>query len=183
MRRASFFAGAAVVAMTLAGCGTTTPSASQAVLSPCTDDLPARTSPTDYPLAVLYVAGEDLPPVVGDLEWLGEEEPVTVAPARPVHQLNFTVLQARGQPEVSLRMTDGVRIAAWQVDAIPDRLFRAGDLETDRVRFADGTGPTDVVCVPLRDGAWAIVADITFADDGGSATYYWRLNVSETPGT
>jgi hypothetical protein len=182
MRRASFVA-AGVVVVALVGCGTASPSASPAPPSACSDDLPARTSPTDYPLAVLYLAGDDLPPVVDELEWLGDDEPVTIAPERPIHLQNFTVLQARGQREFSLRMTDGVRIAAWQVDGIPDGLFRAGDLETDRVRWAEGTGPTDVVCVPIRDGGWAIVADITFGDDGGSATYYWRLNVSETPGT
>jgi hypothetical protein len=181
MRRGRIVAAVGVIAVALVACGPADASPSQ--LGPCTDDLPARTSPTDYPLAVLYAAGDDLPPVVGDLEWLGDGDPVTVEPARPVHLTNFTVLQVRGQPEVSLRMTDAVRIATWQVDAIPDRLFRSGDLETDRIRFADGTGPTDVVCVDVRDGQWAIVADITFADDGGRATYYWRLNVSETPGT
>jgi hypothetical protein len=181
MRRASFVAAAVVVAVTLVGCGTPSPSASQAPASACADDLPARTSPTDYPLAVLYVAGDDLPPVVDALEWLGDGEPITIEPARPIHLQNFTVLQARGQPEVSLRMTDGVRIASWRVEAIPGGLFRSGDLETDRVQWAAGDGPTDIVCVPIRDGEWAIVADITFADDAGNATYYWRLNISETP--
>jgi hypothetical protein len=181
MRRAGLVATALVV-LAIAGCGTTQPTPSTPPEA-CTPDLPARTSPTDYPLAVLHVAGEDLPPVVGDVEWLGDGDPVTAAPARPIHVQNFTVLQTRGQREVSMRMSDGVRIAAWRVDAIPDGLFRAGDLETDRIRWAEGEGATDVVCIPIRDGAWAIVADITFADDRGSATYYWRLNVSETPDT
>lgn len=183
MPRASIVAAAGVVAVMLVSCGTASPSPSEPPPSACRDDLPPRTSPTDYPLAVLYLAGDDLPPVVDELEWLGDGQPVVIAPERPIHLQSFTVLQARGQSEFSLRMTDGVRIAAWRVDGIPDGLFRAGDLETDRVRWAEGTGPTDVVCVPIRDGGWAIVADITFADDGGSATYYWRLNVSETPGT
>ena len=182
MRRASFVAVAAVV-LTIAGCGMPNASPSPSARDACSADLPARTSPTDYPLAVLYVAGEDLPPVVDVLEWLGDGEPISIEPARAIHLQNFTVIQARGQPEVSLRMTDGVRIASWQVDAIPDGLFRAGDLETDRIRWAEGDGPTDIVCIPLLDGNWAIVADITFADGGGSATYYWRLNISETPGT
>jgi len=171
------------VVLAIAGCGTPNASPSPSPREACSADLPARTSPTDYPLAVLHVAGEDLPPVVDVLEWLGGGEPVTIEPARSIHLQNFTVLQARGQPEVSLRLTDDVRIAAWRVDAIPDGLFRAGDLETDRIRWAEGDGPTDVVCVPIRDGNWAIVADITFADDGGGATYYWRLNISETPGS
>jgi hypothetical protein len=172
---------AALVALAIAACGTANTTPSPPPQGPCTDDLPPRTSPIDYPLAVLYVAGEDLPPVVGELEWLGDAEPVTIEPARPVHLQTFTVLQVQGQPEISLRMTDGVRIAAWQVDAVPDGLFRAGDLETDRVRWADGDSLTDIVCVPIRNGEWTLIADITFADDGGIATYYWRLNVSETP--
>lgn len=182
MPRASFVT-AAMVVLTVAGCGTTAPSPSQVTPGPCTADLPPRTSPTDYPLAVLYVAGDDLPPVVGDVEWLGDGEPVTVAPVRPVHLERFTVLQARGQREVSLRMSDGVRIASWRVDAIPDGLFRSGDFETDRIRWTAGSELTEVVCIPIRDGEWAIAADVTFADDGGSGTYYWRLNVRETPGT
>lgn len=182
MRRVSVVAVAAVL-LTIAGCGTPNASPSPSAQTACSADLPARTSPTDYPLAVLYVAGEDLPPLVDVLEWHGDGEPVVIEPARPIHLQNFTVLQARGQPEVSLRMTDGVRIASWQVDAIPDGLFRAGDFETDRIQWAEGDGPTDLVCIPIVDGSWAIVADITFADDAGSATYYWRLNISETPGT
>ena len=39
---------------------------------------------------------------------------------------------------------------------------------------------TELVCVPVEDGAWAIRAEITFADEGGQGTFYWRLNVSES---
>ena len=177
------FVAAALVALTIAGCGSPAPSASQGPDGPCTADLPLRTSPTDYPLAVLYVAGDDLPPVVGAVEWLGDAEPVRFEPPRPIHLERFTVLQTEGQAEISLRMSDGVRIARWQVDAVPDGLFRSGDLETDLIRWAEGSDPADVVCIPIRDGDWGIIADVTFADDGGHGTYYWRLNVTETPGT
>ncbi len=82
-----------------------------------------------------------------------------------------------------MRMTDGVSIASWTVDAVPDGAFRSGDQDADRVRWSEGDGPTDLVCISVEDGEWAIVADLTFADDAGSGTYYWRLNVSQTPGT
>ena len=181
MRRGRL-SGLAVLALTLAGCATATPSSSPAAAA-CATDLPPRTSPTDYPVAVLYVAGDDLAPVVGEVEWLGGDSPVSHAPARAVHLERFTVLQADGQAEVSLRMSDGVRISAWTVDAVPDDRFRAGNVESDRARWSEGDEPTDLVCVPVQDGEWAIIADVTFADDAGSGTYYWRLNVSQTPGT
>jgi hypothetical protein len=176
------FVGLTALALALAASGPATPSSPPAAAA-CNDELPPRTSPTEYPVAVLWVAGDDLPPVVGDVEWLGDDSPVSYHPPRAVHLERFTVLQAEGQVEVSLRMSDAVRIAAWSVDAVPDNRFRSGDLETDRVRWTAGTEPTDVVCIPVQDGEWTIIADITFADDGGTGTYYWRLNISQTPGT
>ena len=179
MRRSSLF-GTALLALTLAGCATTVPSSQPA--APCTNDLPPRTSPTDYPVAVLYVAGNDLPPIVGEVEWLGGDSPVSHQPPRDAHLERFSVLQAEGQTDVSVRMSDGVRIAAWTIDAVPDNRFRSGDWEADRVRWSEGDEPTDVVCLPVQDGHWAIIADLTFADDGGRGTYYWRINISATPG-
>jgi hypothetical protein len=180
--RISPFVGLAMVALTLAGCATAMPS-SPAAAPACASDLPSRTSPTDYPVAVLYVAGDDLPPVVGEVEWLGGDSPVSHEPPRAVHLERFTVLQADGQSEVSLRMSDAVGISAWTVDAVSDERFRAGDLDSDRVRWSEGDEPTDLVCVPVQDGEWTIIAEVTFADDAGRGTYYWRLNVSQTPGT
>ena len=147
---------------------------------PCVEGLPARTSPTDYPAAVLHAAGDDLPPVVGEVEWLGGDEPVATVAPRAVHLQRFTVLQVQGRAEVSLRMSDGVSIAAWQVTAISDISFRAGDLDGG-TEWSSGREVTDVVCVPITDGAWAIRADITFADGDGSGTFFWRLNVSDSP--
>jgi hypothetical protein len=171
----------AAVALIIGGCASTpAPSPSEGVAAPCGDRLP-RTSPTDFPMAVLYVRGDDLPPVVGEVEWLGGDEPVTNEPRLPVHLERFTVLQTQGQVEVSVRMTDGVQIASWTVDAVPAGAFRAGDLESGRARWSEGSVPTDLVCVPVQDGAWLLIADVTFADDAGSGTYYWRLNVTGTP--
>jgi hypothetical protein len=147
----------------------------------CSPDLPPRTSPTDYPVAVLHVAGDDLPPVVGGVEWLGGDEPVAYEPERAVHLQAFTVLQTRGRGELSLRMSDGVEIASWTVDVVPGPAFRRGDFDTDRVRWAEGSTPESIVCVPMEDGEWGVIADITFADDAGHGTYYWRLNVVDAP--
>jgi hypothetical protein len=157
--------------------------ASAPVSANCADDLPERTSPLDVPAAILYVNGDDLPPVVGDVEWLGGDQPATYEPPRPVHLEPYTVLQTRGQADVSLRMSDGVRIESWTVDAVPFAGFRAGDFETDSQRWSEGANePTDLVCVPITNGSWGIVATLTFADDGGTGTYYWRLIVTEVPG-
>ena len=164
------------VGVVVAAC---TPGPSQTAGGACAEGLPARTSPTDYPVAVLHAAGDDLPPVVGDVEWLGGDEPVATVASRAAHLQRFTVLQVRGLTEVSLRMSDGVSIAAWQVTAIPDVAFRAGDLDAG-TEWSSGREVTDMVCLPITDGAWAIRADITFANDGGRGTYHWRLNVSES---
>lgn len=181
MRRRSL-ACLTLVALALAACAAG-PSSSEVATDPCTVDLPPRTSPTDYPIGVLYVSGDDLPPVVGKVEWLGGAEPVTHEPPRAINLERFTVVQAAGEVEVSLRMTDGVDIAAWTVDAIPEDQFRSGDFESDRVRWSEGSGETSVVCVPVRDGEWAVIADVSFADEAGHGTYYYRLNISETPGS
>ena len=172
--------GAIVAVGILAGACTPAPSRSEAAGGTCGDDLPQRTSPTDYPVAVLHAAGDDLPPVVDQVEWLGGDEPVATVAPRAVNLQRFTVLQVQGLSEVSVRMTDGVAIASWRVTAIPDVDFRSGDVESG-TEWATGTEVTEVACVPVEDGAWAIRADITFADDGGSGTFYWRLNVSESP--
>lgn len=71
------------------------------------------------------------------------------------------------------------------MDAVPETRFRTGNYESDRVRWSEGGGgeAVEVACIPVQDGQWAIIADVTFADDAGSGTYFWRLNVSQTPGT
>ena len=178
MRRRSL--GALLAVGMMAGACTPAPAPSETAGGACAQDLPPRTSPTDYPVAVLHAAGDDLPPVVGEVDWRGGNEPVATAAPRAVELQPFTVLPVRGLSEVSLRMSDGVSIAAWQVKAIGDVSFRAGDV-LDGTEWSSGREETDLVCVPISDGAWAIRADITFADDGGRGTFYWRLNVSESP--
>ena len=167
------------VAIVAAACDQA-PTPSEAVGGACAGDLPARTSPTDYPVAVLHAAGDDLPPVIGEVDWLGGDEPIATVAPRPVHLERFTVLQVQGVPEVSLRMSDGVAIAAWQVSAIPDAGFRAGKSETG-IEWSSGDEVTEGVCVPVQNGAWAIRAEVTFADDAGRGLFFWRLNVSESP--
>ena len=130
-------------------------------------------------MAVLYAAGDDLPPVVGEVEWRAAMSRFRRAAPRAIHLQRFTVLQVQGLAEVSLRMTDGVAVAGWHVSAIPDVDFRSGDTEGG-TEWSSGSEVTDLICVPVTDGAWAIRADITFADDGRQGTFYWRLNVSES---
>ncbi|MBA2264995.1 MAG: hypothetical protein H0W17_01275 [Chloroflexi bacterium] len=172
--------GLLAVGVTVVACSTG-PSQSEAAGGACADDLPARTSPTSYPVAVLNVAGDDLPPVVGEVEWLGDDEPVSTSAPRAVHLERFTVLQVREVTELSLRMTDDVSISGWQVDALPADTFRTGDSATFS-EWTSGEASTDLICVPIVDGEWVVRADLTFADSGGSGTYYWRINVGEMPG-
>jgi hypothetical protein len=189
MRRRSF-AWLTVIPFVVAACAaapaptpTPAPTPSEPAADACEQDLPLQTSSAGFPFGVLYVNGDDLTPVVGELEWLGGDRPVTYKPPRAVNLERFTVLQAQGPVEVSLRMTDGVELSAWTIDAVPDGKFRSGDLESERERWSEGDEATTVVCVPVRDGHWAVIADVTFADDAGHGTFYWRLNISATPGS
>ncbi|MDQ4034921.1 MAG: hypothetical protein M3153_03240 [Chloroflexota bacterium] len=168
------------VSLALAACSVPAPLPSEAAGNPC-GELPPRTSPTDFPVAVLHVAGDDLPPVVGEIEWLGGDEPLATAAARAIHLERFTVLQVSGASEMSLRMSDAVSIGEWQVDAIPNDAFRRGELDGGE-SWSTGSEPSDLVCVPIKDGAWLIRAELTFADGAGRGVYYWRLNVNEAPG-
>jgi len=168
------------VGMAAAAC-TPAPTASESVGGACAPELPERTSPTDYPVAVLHVRGDDLPPVIGEIEWLGGDEPVATTAPLAVNLERFTVLQVPDASEFSLRMTDDVSIAEWRVDALPAARFRAGDFES-ATELSSGDEATELICVPVEGGEWAIRATVTFADQGGSGTFYWRLNVGATPG-
>jgi len=158
------------------------PTASEPGGGACAPDLPERTSPTDYPVAVLHLRGDDLAPVIGEVEWLGGDEPVATTAPRAVSLERFTVLQVPDASEFSLRMTDGVSIAEWRVDALPATGFRAGDLET-ATELSSGSEATELICVPVEGGEWVIRATLTFTDGTGSGTFYWRLNVGASSGT
>lgn len=169
------------VGAVLVACGATVDPTSS-VADACDPSLPARSSPDDYPVAVLHVNGDDLPPVVGAVEWSGGPEPVGTTAPRPVHRERFSVLQSTGINEVSVRMTDGVQLSAWRVEAQMADEFRTEGTGPG-IAWADGDGRTDVVCVPVTDGEWVIRADLTFADEQGTGTFYWRLNVSGAGGS
>ncbi len=170
----------AVGAMLVACGASVDPALSEA--DACESTLSARTSPTDYPLAVLHVNGDDLPPVVGAIEWSGGTAPVATTAARPVHRERFTVLQAAGINHVSVRMTDGVQLAEWRVEAQMADEFRSEGAGPG-VAWVDGDGTISVLCVPVTDGEWVVRADLTFADEQGTGTFYWRLNVSGADGS
>lgn len=157
------------------------PTASVAPGPDCAPDLPPRTSPVDVPAAVLHVAGDDLPPVLGDIRFDGSEGEARSSPRIAIHLERFTVLQTSGNRQASIRMTDEVGIASWEVWAVSDAGFRRGDLETDRATWSAGDDPVDLVCIALSEGDWLIAAELVFADGQGEGTYYWRLNVRDVP--
>ncbi|MEO5985919.1 MAG: hypothetical protein ABIW50_01455 [Candidatus Limnocylindria bacterium] len=175
-RVAAFLAFGAI----LGACVASDPGPSEA--DACSSTLPARTSPVDHPVAVLHVRGDDLPPVVGAIEWSGGSEPVATTAALPVHRERFTVLQVTGVSDVSVRMTDGVGLAAWKVEAQLADEFRT-EGPAPGVTWVEGEGTTDVLCVPVTDGEWVVRADLTFADEQGEGTFYWRLNISGADGS
>ena len=147
------------------------PAPSQTPGAACVEGLAPRTSPTDYPVAVLHAAGEDLLPVVGEVEWLGGDEPVATVAPRAAHLQRFIVLQVQGLTEVSLRMTDGVSIAAWQVTAISDVAFRAGEVDAGRSGAAEERSPTWSACrSPMARGPSVPTSPSQTMTDAGPTT-------------
>jgi hypothetical protein len=133
-------------------------------------------------VAVLHVNGDDLPPVVGAIAWSGGSEPVSTTAPRPVHRERFTVLQVSGISDVSVRMTDGVQLASWRVEAQMADEFRT-EGPGPGAAWVEGDGSIDVLCIPVTDGEWVLRADLTFADEQGTGTFYWRLNVAGAGGS
>lgn len=177
-RRASLLAATAVMAFALAGCDAVDPSPGTA--GDCEPPLPEIASPDDLPWAILRVNGEDLAPVRGDIIWTGGSEAVEHEGPERVHLQRFIVTVVGDAGQASVRLSDGLEIAAWEVWVVPTIPFRRGDLESDRTVWSAGgaDGARSLLCIDLEKGDWLVAADLAFAGDTGEGTYYWRIIVN-----
>lgn len=156
------FAALLIAALTLAGCGS---DAAEVGCAPLPEQ--AAASAEGEPDALLWTGDEDLPAIAG----------VDQADLR---QARFIVANVSSQDGLLLHLTNGARIADWEVFASDAMAFRTGRDDGELATWTEGAPaePVESVCVVPQPGDWLVEADVTFADDAGSGAYFWRLIVS-----
>lgn len=141
--------------------GAATPAARETAIA--TAAPPAGTS-AEPPAATLAAEGGD--PVKGQLgsyAWAGGGSDSPWLPGAPLH--------VGAGERLTLSITDGVVVAEWSARRVP-----AGSTNGSGA-VALGDGPAPVAFDAPAAGSWSVQAVLRFADDLGSATYYWRLDV------
>jgi hypothetical protein len=126
--------------------------------------VPADPSIAEPPAASLAVDGGD--PVEGELGsfgWLNGGSDSPWLPGNPIHV-------GRGE-RLTLNLAAGLALDTWSVsrspvDQLGDRVVGMG---------AGSTAPVVFDAPPV--GTWSVSVSIWFADNRGSATYYWRMEV------
>lgn len=129
-----------------------------------TPSVPADPSIAEPPAASLAVDGGD--PVEGELGsfgWLNGGSDSPWLPGNPIHV-------GRGE-RLTLSLAAGLTLDTWSVsrspvDQLGDQVIGMG---------AGSTAPVAFDAPPI--GTWSVSVSLWFADNGGSATYYWRMEV------
>lgn len=173
-----------LVALLATGCAAGMPSTS---VSPSTAAVPATTSgpdgsgaasstmdpsaavgasfhATQPPPASLAVEGGD--PVIGQLGTFTWGDGGSDSPWLP----GASVSAASGE-RLGVTVAGGVAVASWSA-----RRVIAGTSDgTGAVALGSGPGPAAFEAPPA--GAWSVGVTLDFADNLGSATYYWAITV------
>ncbi len=172
---------AVVVAATLAiaglmlGCSGRSPaggSASSAAVAtaPAAVDIgptagaPATSPAAGPPQARLAAEGGD--PVVGQLGSFTWGDGGSDSPWLP----GTPITVGAGEP-LTVVLADGVAVAGWTARRVP-----AGTTDGAGA-VALGGGPAPVTFAAPGPGSWSVQVDVTFADDLGTAVYYWQVTV------
>ena len=149
--------------------GSASPSPPGAIASASGDDAPTATAPASSPAAgppQATLAAEGADPVIGQLgsfTWADGGSDSPWLPGTPV-----TV--GAGEP-LTVELRDGVAIASWTARQAP-----AGT--TDGAGAVGlGGGPAPATFTAPAPGSWSVQVDVTFADDLGTAVYYWQVTV------
>ena len=137
--------------------------ASSVAVEPATTARPSQVS-TEPPAASLAVEGGD--PVVGQLGSFTWDDGGSDSPWLP-----GTPMNVGAREPLTVTVGDGVAIAEWTARRVP-----AGTTNgTGAVGSGAGSGAVAFTAPAL--GTWSVQVAIRFADDLGSATYYWQLAV------
>ena len=136
-----------------------------ALASPVASPSPAGV-PAEPPAASLAVEGGD--PVAGGLgsyTWAGGGSDSPWLPGAP--------MRVGSGERLRLTLAPKTGVDSWTADRV-----KAGTTDgTGAVRLGSGTSGTIAFDAPPA-GHWSVQVTIRFADGLGSATYYWRLDVS-----
>lgn len=149
--------------------GSASPSTPVAIASASIDvastaTAPASSSAAGPPQATLAAEGGD--PVIGQLgsfTWADGGSDSPWLPGTPV-----TV--GAGEP-LTISLGDGVGIAGWTARRAPSGTTDGAGA----VGLGGGTAPATFPAP--GPGSWSIQVDVTFADDLGTAVYYWQVTV------
>jgi hypothetical protein len=136
----------------------TTPSAA---VSPSAAEVPA-----EPPVASLAVEGGDpVAGMLGSYTWAGGGSDSPWLPGTPI--------RVGSGERLTLTLAPPTGVENWSV-----RRVKVGTTDgSGAVALASGdTGPVSFDAPPA--GHWSVQITVRFADDLGSATYYWRLDVS-----
>lgn len=152
--------GGPAVAETAAAVPATTPSAVPPLMASAT---PASSQP---PAASLIVEGGD--PVAGQLgsyTWAGGGSDSPWLPGADV-------ALAAGEP-ITVALDPAIPIADWTASRVD-----AGVVDgTGAIALGSGSGSIAFSGPEAETGSWSVQVDVHFADDLGSAAYYWRLTI------
>jgi hypothetical protein len=158
--------GAVVVACgTSASPGTPTTSPSEPSVAPSSAASNPATSAVDAPPRAALAAdgGDAVAGQLGSYTWGDSGSDSPWLPGSPVHV-------ASGEP-LTVTLDPDVPIAWWHARYAP---AGAGD-PAGAIRLGEGGG-TPVFGAPAG-GPWTVEVVIEFADDLGTASYFWRLDV------
>jgi hypothetical protein len=140
--------------------------APSAPASPPATPSSAPSTSTEPPTASLTVEGGD--PVVGQLgsyTWAGGGSDSPWLPG--------TKLDVGAGERVTLSLDPDIAVAEWTASRVD-----AGTTDgSGAVGLGSGTGVVSFTAPEAETGAWSIQVALRFADDRGSAAYYWALDM------
>jgi hypothetical protein len=140
------------------------PSIEPSISAAASESPVAEPSLPEPPAGSIAVDGGD--PVVGQLgsfTWMNSGSDAPWLPGSPIH--------VGAGESLLLTLTEPVDIASWTVNRAP-----AGTDGSEVIGMAEGSSAPVTFAAP-PPGAWTVHVSVWFADDLGSAAYFWLVDV------
>jgi hypothetical protein len=147
-----------------AGPATSYAASATATPEPSASARPSIEPPTEPPAASVAVEGGD--PVIGQLGSFTWDNSGSDGPWLPGNPIRI----GSGE-QLTLTLADPVGVMNWTVSRAP-----AGANGSGVVGMAQGSGGPVTFGAP-PPGSWSVSVDVWFADNRGSAAYYWLIEV------
>jgi hypothetical protein len=138
-------------------------------IQPSTEARPSPSLATDSPMAeppaasIAVKGGDAVAGQLGSFTWQNSGSDGPWLPGSPIRV-------GSGEP-LTLSLADPVGVANWTVSRAP-----AGADGSGAIGMAEGTGEPVTFDAPPA-GSWSVHVDVWFADNLGSAAYYWLMTV------